>query len=126
MDFDDCPCSGKSLARLLQPAVMAVLAKEPLHGYRIAQRLRRLAMFRDHRPDPTGLYRLLKSMEEQGLVVSSWELADTGPAKRRFELTPSGRACLDQWIQTLEGYQAAVSQLLRMMRRSSQQAAGRD
>ena len=94
MDFDQCPCSGRTLARLLQPAAMVVLAAEPLHGYRVAERLRSLAMFQGRRPDPTGLYRLLKSMEEDGLVVAAWDLADRGPARRRY---PSRRKAGPAW-----------------------------
>jgi DNA-binding PadR family transcriptional regulator len=112
MDFGDCPCSGKTLARLLQPAAMMMLAQEPLHGYRLVQRLGELVMFRAQPPDPTGVYRLLKAMEAEGYVTSAWELADSGPAKRRFALTRAGRACLARWTQTLEEYQAAVADLL--------------
>jgi len=89
-----------------------------MHGYLIARRLRGMAMFRVHRPDPAGMYRLLRSMEEQGLVVSSWDLADTGPARRRYELTESGRACLARWTETLTTYAASIDELLRVMKAS--------
>ena len=112
MNLNECPCSGKTLARLIQPAVMAVLADEPLHGYVLVQRLTGMAMFRDHGPDITGVYRLLKGMEKKGLVTSTWELAASGPAKRRYALTPDGRACLGRWITTLRTYREAVGDLL--------------
>jgi PadR family transcriptional regulator PadR len=112
MNLNECPCSGKTLARLIQPAVMAVLADEPLHGYVIVQRVTNMTMFRDHGPDITGVYRLLKGMEKKGFVTSSWELAASGPAKRRYKLTPAGRTCLARWITTLRTYRAAVSNLL--------------
>ena len=115
-DLDQCSCSGKSLARLVQPAVMAILARRAAHGYAIAQRLGKLAMFRCQPPDHTGIYRLLKNMEDGGLVVSSWDLADSGPAKRRYRLTPRGRACLGRWARTLEDYRQAVAELLDMLR----------
>jgi DNA-binding PadR family transcriptional regulator len=69
-------------------------------------------MFQDHGPDIAGVYRLLKSMEKKGFVTSSWELAASGPAKRRYALTPGGRACLTRWITTLRTYRDAVSNLL--------------
>ena len=118
MDFDECACSGKSLRRLVQPAVMAVLAKEALHGYLIAQRLQEMAMFKGQPPDPTGIYRILKAMEEDALVVSTWDLAETGPARRRFELTAKGEACLARWIHTLQEYQEAIEELLAIARTS--------
>ena len=36
IDFINCPCSGVTLDKLIQPAILAVLASEPSHGYRIA------------------------------------------------------------------------------------------
>jgi len=117
MDFSQCSCSGKSLARLVRPAVMAILAREPAHGYRIAQHLQELAMFKDQSPDPTGIYRLLKDMEDEGLMVSNWDLTDSGPAKRRYALTKTGRACLSRWVRTLEDYGRAIAELLDIMRR---------
>jgi PadR family transcriptional regulator, regulatory protein PadR len=114
MEFNQCPCSGKSLARMVQPAVMAILAEEPSHGYHIVHRLAELAIFRGQRPDPTGVYRLLKSMEDDGSVVATWDLAEAGPAKRRYELTPRGRACLARWITTLAEYQEAIEGLLQL------------
>ena len=45
-------------------------------------------------------------------MTSAWELAASGPAKRRYALTPDGRACLARWIATLRTYRDAVSNLL--------------
>ena len=59
-------------------------------------------MFGGQKPDASGVYRCLKTMEAKGLVASSWTLSDTGPAKRSYQLTPAGERCLQQWIRTLE------------------------
>jgi len=100
---------------------MAVLAGAPLHGYVLAQRLSGMRMFRGRAPDMTGVYRLLRSLERRGFVASAWELGASGPAKRRYELTSDGRACLDRWIGTLRAYREAVGDLLD---RVSAQGAG--
>jgi len=117
VDFDNCACSGKSLARLLQPALMSVLAGEPLHGYLIAQRLRKLSLFKDSPPDYAGIYRFLNSMEEQGLVKSEWDTADAGPAKRRYGLTRKGRSCMARWLATLTDYRQAIDDLVGQLGR---------
>ena len=114
--FHECACTGKTLARIVQPAVMAVLADEPLHGYLIVQRLIELKMFRDQAPDPAGVYRVLRTMETEGLVTATWNLAELGPAKRCFKLTPCGRACLERWVQTLEEYASSIEDLLTTIR----------
>ena len=125
MDLRQCPCSGKTLARLVQPAVMAVLARGPLHGYRILQELKSHAMFAGQGPDTTGLYRLLRAMEKQALVSSTWDTTAAGPAKRHYELTPAGRDCLAQWIRTLRAYQESVAALLAVAAAADQSARRR-
>ena len=98
---------------------MAVLAEQPVHGYLIIQRLSGMDMFRCQAPDPTGVYRVLRSMEEGGLVVSTWDFGDSGPAKRRFELTADGRTCFARWTQTIEQYSLAINDLLAVMKHSA-------
>lgn len=115
MTFEECACSGKTLARLLQPAVMALLAREPVHGYRLVQQLQEMAMFRGHPPDPTGLYRMLKSMEDRGLVTSTWDQAERGVGKRQYTLTRSGRDCLHRWSGTLTDYSNALTEILGLI-----------
>lgn len=100
------------MGRLLQPAIMILLAEEMLHGYRIVQRLKQMTMFKALPPDSTGVYRLLKSLEEDGLVASTWDLPVSGSPRRRYKLTKSGRECLARWTATLEDYVAAIAELL--------------
>ena len=111
-DWGECPCSGATLARLIQPAIMTLLAGGPLHGYRIVQRLAKTPLVGGSRPDPTGVYRMLRLMEKRELVVSSWDLSDCGPAKRLYRLTPEGRQCLRRWVKTLTDYHRAIGRLL--------------
>jgi DNA-binding PadR family transcriptional regulator len=115
MDLDQCACSGKTLARLLRPAVLALLARGKTHGYDIVQQLQGLEMFSDLPPDTSGVYKVLKSMEEEGLVSANWELGDSGPAKRSFALTRNGTACLERWSETLKLYRAQIDGLLTIL-----------
>ena len=124
MDLHDCPCSGKTLARLVQPAVMAVLAAEPLHGYLVLQRLAAMRIFGGQRPDPTGVYRVLKAMEQEGLVRSTVEAADNRPAKRCFALTAAGRQCLTRWRETLQDYEVSISDLLAIITQAQRTGHG--
>lgn len=63
-DITDCACTGKTLAKHLRPAVLAVLAKVPTHGYDIMQRLEGMRLFNDvGAPDASGVYRALKVMQ---------------------------------------------------------------
>lgn len=112
LDFDKCPCSGSNLDRLIQPMILMNLAQEDLYGYKIVQRIADSPMFKGNKPDGTGVYRSLKAMEQRGLVVSSWSLDNTGPAKRFYHLTNAGEECLSRWLSTLEEYHKAIGMLL--------------
>jgi len=114
-----CPCEGATLARLIQPAVLTALAGGARHGYRIVASLAAAPVMAGSRPDPTGVYRVLRSMERRGLVVGVWDLSDTGPARRRYRLTPAGRRCLGRWVATLAEYHRAIRGLLAAARKAS-------
>jgi PadR family transcriptional regulator, regulatory protein PadR len=120
-NFQECPCTGRNLDKLIQPAVLAILAEEPMHGYRLVQRLSRMSMFKGHTPDTAGVYRFLKAMEDRGVVSAVWDLSDCGPAKRLFDLTAKGRKCLTLWGTTLREYQDQVAELAEIV----QAVAGR-
>ena len=56
-----CPCVGGTLDKLVQPAILAVLAEGPIHGYRLAERLGAMPSFAGHKsrclrglPPPQG------------------------------------------------------------------------
>jgi PadR family transcriptional regulator PadR len=107
-----CPCAGKTLERLIRPAVLMTLAQEPLYGYKIVQRLTEMPMFDGQKPNAAGVYRTLKAMSDEGLVIPSWELSVSGPAKRLYTLTDKGEHCLASWMLTLYQYRNAIDALL--------------
>jgi len=116
--FESCPCAGITLDKMVRPAVLAVLARQPLHGYRVVERLGRLRISRGQKPDATGVYRALRAMQKEGLLASAWDAPAAGPAKRRYRLTPAGRTCLRRWVATLDDYRRGVAQLLGTLRRA--------
>ena len=118
----DCPCSGATLNRLVQPAVLTTLARGPLYGYRIAEELAEMPVVKGVRIDTTGLYRTLKTMERRGLVVGEWKASEVGPDRRLYRLTHSGTDCLHRWVKTLNEYCGAVGNLLASARKASRHA----
>lgn len=71
--------------------LLLLIAEAPRHGYELMERLAALGFERD----PGGLYRALRSMERDGLVGSHWEVAGSGPGRRRYHITPIGCRRLD-------------------------------
>ncbi len=112
LDFEKCPCSGGNLDKLIQPLILINLAHADLYGYKIVQLIADSPMFKGRKPDGTGVYRSLKAMEQRGLVVSSWSLADAGPAKRIYHITGDGMECLARWITTLKEYRQTIGMIL--------------
>ena len=110
--FSDCPCSGATLDKLVQPAILAAMTEGAIHGYRLAERIGEMAGQFGEKPDVSGIYRFLKKMETKGLVVSTWDTGGKGPAKRLYEITADGRACLARWTSTLETYLETITTLL--------------
>jgi PadR family transcriptional regulator, regulatory protein PadR len=110
--LSDCPCSGGTLDKLVQPSILAALTAGPMHGYRLSKRINEMGGTCGAKPDVSGVYRFLKKLEAGGYVVSTWEAGDKGHARRLYEITPKGRACLVRWTSTLESYLASIRKLL--------------
>lgn len=112
MDFDQCACAGINLDKLIQPMILIFLAKQELHGYGLVQEITNSPMLKGAKPDPTGVYRFLRSMESRNLIVSSWELVESGPPKKTYKITEEGIACVEKWIVTLRDYMNSIETLL--------------
>lgn len=115
-DLDACSCAGRHLDKFIQPAVLAILAKEPQHGYAVVEQIKLMPMLEGQAPDSAGVYRLLSAMQERGLVQSHWDTSGSGPAKKLFCLTDSGRECLARWLATLDDYHHRLGQMLVALR----------
>ncbi len=85
--------------RFSEPALLLLLRERPAHGYELLEQLP--ALTGEARVDMGNLYRVLRALEEDGLVTSRWEAGEPGPAKRTYELTAAGRRLLDVWANAL-------------------------
>ena len=96
--------------RFVEPSLLLLLRERPLHGYELIERLPEVAG--EGRIDVGNLYRLLRSLEAEGLVSSEWSAELPGPAKRTYELTDEGRLLLDRWAEALRQAQNDVQGFL--------------
>ena len=111
--FTHCPCVGATLDKLVQPAMLTILTKGPLHGYELARQIGDIPHFLDEAPDMSGVYRMLKILEHRGMVTANWDVSQGGRPKRVFAITDTGRYCLENWVATLQNYHKAVGSLLK-------------
>jgi PadR family transcriptional regulator PadR len=98
------------IERFSEPAVLLLLSERPAHGYDLLGELGELVP--GERIDMGNLYRVLRALEEDGLVRSEWNADVPGPAKRTYELTEAGRRVLEHWVEALRQAQARIDLFL--------------
>ncbi len=98
------------IERFAEPTVLLLLAEGRSHGYQLADHLEEL--LDEGRVDFGNLYRLLRALEEEGLVASTWSEESPGPQKRVYELTGEGAALLDAWAASLKARRERIGALL--------------
>lgn len=78
-------------------ALLAVLAQAdaPLYGYLIAKRLERLGGVLSG--TQSALYPVLRNLDGAGLPHSHVEPSASGPPRRYYRITQTGRDCLRDW-----------------------------
>jgi PadR family transcriptional regulator PadR len=97
--------------RFAEPSLLLLLRERPMHGYELIERLPEVAGA-ESRVDVGNLYRLLRGLEDEGVVTSEWSADLPGPAKRTYELTDEGRSLLDRWAESLRDAQGVLSKFL--------------
>src|SRR4026209_871852 len=75
--------------------LLRLLMEGPAHGYELRQKL---SAFRHFYPlSNVNVYPVLKDLEEEGLVCSHGELADSR-LRKIYDITASGVAEFEKWI----------------------------
>src|ERR671910_344288 len=77
------------IERFIEPAVLLLLRERPRHGYDLVDNLPAL-VGEGATIDLGNLYRLLRGLEAERLVSSSWRADAPGPAPRGYDHTPAG------------------------------------
>lgn len=101
---------GGPIARFVEPAVLLLLREGNAHGYELADEL--TAFMPVQRVDVGNLYRLLRKLEDDGLVASEWDEGEAGRAKRVYQITDDGIEALDDWAERLRGTADALARFL--------------
>lgn len=100
--------------RFGEPALLFLLADGSAHGYELLDRLPALT---GERVDVGNVYRALRGLEDEGLVVSEWRADLPGPAKRTYTLTSQGHAVFASWLDSLEGLRDGLTVFLEHARK---------
>src|SRR5690242_775906 len=89
----------------LQYCVLALLASEERYGFDL---VRELAAVDGMVTSEGTIYPLLSRLRRDGLVESSWQESPSGPPRRYYQLTDSGRLALDGFRAEWRRFRDAV------------------
>ncbi len=96
-----CTCAMGNLYRFVEPVVLFLLKKRGAsYGYELAGALAEHALT-DATIERAALYRTLQRLEENGHVVSEWDVSGSGPARHNYRLTERGEEHLREWLVVL-------------------------
>ncbi len=103
--------TGRHLAAFL----LLLIAQQPDHGGSLIERL--------HGLHPAGwtvdsgrVYRLLRTMEEQGALQSNWAPLAAGQPVRVYRITAGGNTWLRQEAEEIEARRDALNRFLQVWR----------
>jgi PadR family transcriptional regulator PadR len=105
------------VSRFIEPAALLALRNGSTHGYDLADSVGEF--IGAERVDYGNLYRLLRSLEADGVVTSEWNDELPGRSKRMYELTSDGEGLLDAWIDALDSTQERIGAFLDTYRKGT-------
>ena len=96
-----CTCAMGKLYRFVEPLLLYHLKKRGhAYGYELVGELNEHALT-DSTIERGAVYRTLRTLEENGNVISDWDVSGSGPARRKYHLTPDGEIHLEEWAEVL-------------------------
>jgi len=95
----------------LVPVVLLMLREWSSYGYELMEKM---AAFGLATMNAGTFYRTLRQMEKDGMVSSSWNTSEAGPARRMYSITAAGEAYLKFWADSLDQYQKMMDNFFRL------------
>jgi len=101
--MDEQQWPGEWMRGVLSLCVLAVVAEGETYGYAVAQRLQAAGL---GVVKGGTLYPVLARLQEDGLLIASWQAGDGGPGRKFFAVTSTGRDVLrkrsESWLTFTE------------------------
>ena len=91
--------------------ILTILAREPMHGYGISQRLNVLSQ--DHfRVNPGSLFPSLYRLEQDGKLQAEWRATENKRRAKYYRLTAAGKRLLERHRERWNRVSFAVTSVL--------------
>jgi DNA-binding PadR family transcriptional regulator len=111
-------------AWFLEPSLLLLLHHNPAHGYALVEQLNAFGL---EDPHPRVVYRILRDMEKDGWVRSTWDVEQTqGPPRRVYRLTALGDEMLSVCMQDMRQTRGQIDDLLDACSRHMKESRGKD
>lgn len=95
----------------LEMMILRTLKRQPLHGYALAQHIKRTS--NDLLQIEEGsLYPALQRLLKEGLVKAEWGVSSTNRRVRTYKLTPAGGKHLDREVMSFERMLEGITRVL--------------
>ena len=107
----ECPGGLPQMNRFFETCLLLLLTEGDAHGYALLERLP-LFGFVPEELNVSTLYRTLRKMEKEGLVVSDWEAGAQGPPRRVYVLAEGGRERLCRRIEMIRERRSRLDRLI--------------
>jgi transcriptional regulator len=91
--------------------ILTIIAREPLHGFGISQRLATLSR-NTFRLNPGSLFPALYRLEQDGKLKAEWRTSENNRQAKYYRLTPSGRRQLDAHRERWDRASFAITSVL--------------
>jgi PadR family transcriptional regulator, regulatory protein PadR len=105
---------GADSTSTLDLLILCRLAHRPMHGFGIAEHLRRVSDALH--VEEGSLYPALHRLESQGLVESTWGVSENNRRARFYKLTPRGRkqvgVKISNWRRLAEAINRVIDPLV--------------
>ncbi|MFN3699428.1 MAG: PadR family transcriptional regulator [Dictyoglomus sp.] len=108
--------TGLSPTFWLRAWIVISLSDRELHGYELISSLNEI--FPNLlSPGVGGMgrgYRILRDLEEEGIIIGRWEVEGTGPARKVYRLTSEGEKLKEDILRHIEEMQEYISRFLEL------------
>jgi len=106
------PTEPDLLPGTLYMLILRTLARNPLHGYAIARRIKECSAETIHIEDGS-LYPALNRMLVKGWLAAEWGISENNRKARFYRLTPEGRKQLERESRDFEKVIQAIQLVMR-------------
>ncbi len=95
----------------LEMMILRTLKRQPLHGYALAQHIKRTS--NDLLQIEEGsLYPALQRLLKEGLVKAEWGVSSTNRRVRTYQLTPDGARHLEREVMSFERMLEGITRVM--------------